>query len=64
MDILNIGKLNNTPNGKLIRTVMLAFAEFEKDMIVERTQGAQNPSPGFALLFYKHHFAVPIRRTS
>ena len=38
VDILNMGKLNNTPNGKLIRTVMLAFAEFEKDMIVERTQ--------------------------
>ena len=30
--------MDNTPTGKLIRTVMLAFAEFERDMIVERTQ--------------------------
>lgn len=35
--ILNMGIMDNTPSGKLIRTVMLAFAEFEKDMIVERT---------------------------
>ena len=49
-DILNMGKLNNTPNGKLIRTVMLAFAEFEKDMIVERTQAGRaiaRKKPGF-----------------
>ena len=65
VDILNMGKLNNTPNGKLIRTVMLAFAEFEKDMIVKRTQGGAKPvTPGFALLFNKHYFAVLIRRTS
>ena len=45
-----MGKLNNTPNGKLIRTVMLAFAEFEKDMIVERTQAGKTiarQKPGF-----------------
>ena len=36
--ILNMGVLNNSPNGKLIRNIMLAFAEFERDMIVERTQ--------------------------
>lgn len=36
--ILNMGELNNTPSGKLIRNVFLAFAEFERDMIVERTQ--------------------------
>ena len=50
VDILNMGKLNNTPNGKLIRTVMLAFAEFEKDMIVERTQAGRaiaRKKPGF-----------------
>ena len=35
--ILNMGLMDNTPSGKLIRTVMLAFAEFERDMIVERT---------------------------
>ena len=36
--ILNMGMMDNTPTGKLIRTIMLAFAEFERDMIVERTQ--------------------------
>lgn len=36
--ILNMGELNNTPSGKLIRNIFLAFAEFERDMIVERTQ--------------------------
>lgn len=35
--ILNMGILDNTPTGKLIRTIMLAFAEFERDMIIERT---------------------------
>ena len=36
--ILNMGIMDNTPTGRLIRTIMLAFAEFERDMIVERTQ--------------------------
>lgn len=36
--VLNMGLMDNTPTGKLIRTIMLAFAEFERDMIVERTQ--------------------------
>lgn len=35
--VLNMGVMDNTPTGKLIRTIMLAFAEFERDMIVERT---------------------------
>ena len=35
--VLNMGLMDNTPTGKLIRNVMLAFAEFERDMIVERT---------------------------
>lgn len=35
--ILNMGIMDNTPTGKLIRTIFLAFAEFERDMIVERT---------------------------
>lgn len=35
--VLNMGVLDNTPAGKLIRNIMLAFAEFERDMIVERT---------------------------
>lgn len=35
--ILNIGVMDNTPASKLIRNVFFAFAEFERDMIVERT---------------------------
>ena len=31
--VLNMGLMDNTPTGKLIRTIMLAFAEFERDMI-------------------------------
>lgn len=37
IEILNMGKFDNTPVGKLMRTVFLGFAEFERDMIVERT---------------------------
>jgi DNA invertase Pin-like site-specific DNA recombinase len=36
--ILNLGVMDNTPTGKLIRTIMLGFAEFERDMIIQRTQ--------------------------
>lgn len=36
--ILNMGMIDNSPTGKLIATIFLAFAEFERDMIVERTQ--------------------------
>ena len=36
--VLNMGKMDNTPTGKLICHIMFAFAEFERDMIVERTQ--------------------------
>lgn len=36
--ILNIGIMDNTPSSKLIRNIFFAFSEFERDMIVERTQ--------------------------
>ena len=36
--ILNMGLMDNTPTGKLIRNIFFSFAEFERDMIVERTQ--------------------------
>ena len=36
--ILNIGIMDNTPSSKLIRNIFFSFAEFERDMIVERTQ--------------------------
>lgn len=35
--VLNMGLMDNSPTGKLIRSILLAFAEFERDMIVERT---------------------------
>ncbi len=36
--VLNMGIADNTPMGKLMVTMLLAFAEFERDMICERTQ--------------------------
>lgn len=35
--ILNMGLIENTPMGRLIVTNLLAFAEFERAMIIERT---------------------------
>ena len=36
--ILNMGLIENTLTGNLILTVMLAFAEYERGTIIERTQ--------------------------
>lgn len=36
--ILNMGLIDNTPTGRLMVTMLLAFAQFERDQIVERTQ--------------------------
>lgn len=50
VNILNMGVMNNTPTGKLIRNVMLCFAEFERDMIVERTREGKriaSQKPGY-----------------
>ena len=41
VNILNIGRIENTPTGQLILTVMLAFAEFERSIIAERTQAGK-----------------------
>lgn len=38
INILNIGVMDNTPASKLIRNIFFSFAEFERDMIIERTQ--------------------------
>ena len=38
MCILNMGLVENTLTGNLILTVMLTFAEYERGVIVERTQ--------------------------
>lgn len=48
INILNMGLIEDSPIGKLTLTIMLAFAEFERDMIIERTQAGkaiakQNP---------------------
>lgn len=48
--ILNMGLIENTLTGNLILTVMLAFAEYERGMIVERTQTGKTVArqdPGF-----------------
>ncbi len=38
VNVLNMGKMDDTATGKLVCHIMFAFAEFERDMIVERTQ--------------------------
>lgn len=48
--ILNMGLIEDTPMGRLIVTNLLAFAEFERAMIIERTQGGKavaKSKPGF-----------------
>lgn len=46
--MLNMGLVEDTPTGRLIFNVMQAFAEFERDMIVERTQESTRKA-GFRL---------------
>ena len=47
--VLNMGLVEDTPTGRLILNIMLAFAEFEKDNIIERlaegkeAEKAKNP---------------------
>ena len=36
--VLNLGIIENTQTGRLIFTILSAFANFERDLIVERTQ--------------------------
>ncbi|WP_346880458.1 recombinase family protein [Clostridium sp. UBA3061] len=48
--ILNMGLIEDTPMGRLIVTNLLAFAEFERAMIIERTQSGKaiaKTKPGF-----------------
>lgn len=59
--VLNMGVIENTATGRLIFTIFSAFAEFERDMIVERTQegkllAKQNPDfrEGRPRKFSKH----------
>ena len=48
--VLNMGIIDNSPTGRLIRNIMLAFSEWERDMIVQRTcegKQAARKRPGF-----------------
>jgi len=49
VNVLNIGIIDNSTMGKLLRNILFSFAEFERDMIIERTQSGkeiarQNPN--------------------
>lgn len=49
VNVLNLGVLSNNSVSTLMRNVLLSFAQFERDMIVERTQegkaiAKQNPN--------------------
>lgn len=37
INVLNMGVIDNSPTGKLIQNIMLSFAEFERDLIMQRT---------------------------
>ena len=38
LNILNMGIIDDSVQGKLIRNIMLAFAEYEREMILQRTR--------------------------
>ncbi|SFB15433.1 Site-specific DNA recombinase [Acetitomaculum ruminis DSM 5522] len=41
LHILNMGMFDNTPTGRLMKNIMLAFAQWERDQIIERTQSGR-----------------------
>ncbi len=48
--ILNMGRVDDTPTGRLILNIMFAFAEFDRDMLVERMaegRAAARLKPGY-----------------
>lgn len=48
--ILNMGRVDDTPTGRLILNIMFAFAEFDRDMLVERMaegRAAARRKPGY-----------------
>ena len=50
VNVLNMGVIDNTPTGKLIRNIMLSLAEWERDMIIQRTQEGKQiakKNPGY-----------------
>lgn len=38
VNVLDIGIIDDTPMGKFLRNIFLSFAEFERSMIIQRTQ--------------------------
>ena len=51
VNILNMGLIDNTPTGQLVFTIFSAFAQFERDMIVTRTQEGKLYAKQHDLLF-------------
>lgn len=50
INVLNLGVIENTSTGRLIFTIFSAFADFERDLIVERTREGKEIAkqrPGF-----------------
>ncbi len=51
INVLNLGALSNDSVNVLMRNILLAFAQYERDMIVERTQEgraiARETKPGY-----------------
>lgn len=50
VDVLNMGMIDDSAMGRLIRNIMLAIAEWERDMIIQRTlEGKQiaKRKPGY-----------------
>lgn len=48
--ILNMGRIDDTPTGLLILSIMFAFAEFDRDMVVERMAAGREAArqrPGY-----------------
>lgn len=41
VDILNMGRVDDSSMGRLMVTMLLAFAEFERSQIIERTQAGR-----------------------
>lgn len=38
VNVLNMGVIDDSPTGRLMMNILLSFAEFERDMILERTR--------------------------
>lgn len=50
INVLNLGVIENTSTGRLVFTIFSAFADCERDLIVERTQEGKEiakQQPGF-----------------